>query len=317
MNTAPTGDLRAPEVRNAAVPDISVIIPHLNQPRPLAACLAALGQQTLAPDRFEILVVDNGSTSLPVAVVAALPGVRLAYEPLPGPGPARNHGVALARAEILAFLDADCIPDPGWLAAILAAFAADPTCAVLGGSVRVFARTPGRPNLAEAFDLVYGFRQELTIARHGFSATANLAVRRHVFAAVGGFAGLAVSEDMEWGRRAKLAGFPTRFVPVAAVAHPARSSMDDLRHQWDRHVSHHWSMQAKTARGRAAWALRAVAVAATPLAEIPRLLASDRLHGPRERSAAFRALVSVRLYRARRMLAELASPPARGTRWNR
>ena len=126
--------------------------------------------------------------------------------PQPGPGPARNRGVALARAEILAFLDADCIPDPGWLAAILAAFAADPACGVLGGAVQVFAETPGRPNAAEAFDLVYGFRQELTIARHDFAATANLAVRRAVFAAVGGFAGLAVSEDMDWGRRAKARG---------------------------------------------------------------------------------------------------------------
>ena len=181
------GPQRSPQ---RAVPEISVVIPHLNQPRLLAACLAALGQQTLAPDRFEVLVVDNGSTPLPTHVVSGLPGVHLACEPEPGPGPARNRGVALARAEILAFLDADCIPEPGWLAAILAAFEADPACGVIGGAVRVFAETPGRPNPAEAFDLVYGFRQELTIARHDFAATANLAVRRGVFATVGGFAGL-------------------------------------------------------------------------------------------------------------------------------
>ena len=320
MNAAPGGQLhRAAEVVPAAVPYISVIIPHLNQPRPLGACLDALGRQTLAPDRFEVLVVDNGSTPLPTHVVASLPGVHLAYEPEPGPGPARNRGVALARAEILAFLDADCVPDPGWLAAILAAFAADPAAAVLGGAVRVFAETPGRPSRAEAFDLVYGFRQELTIARHDFAATANLAVRRAVFAAVGGFAGLAVSEDMDWGRRAKIAGFPTRFVPAAMVHHPARRSMSDLRGQWDRHVGHYWSMQPKTLRGRAAWALRAAAVAVTPAAEIPRILGSDRLRGPRQRLAAFRALAAMRLYRARRMLAALSGPPSRqrGAGWNR
>ena len=308
-----------PEVRSAAVPEISVVIPHLNQPRLLAACLAALGQQTLAPDRFEVLVVDNGSTPLPTHVVAGLPGVHLACEPEPGPGPARNRGVALARAEILAFLDADCIPEPGWLAAILAAFEADPACGVIGGAVRVFAETPGRPNPAEAFDLVYGFRQELTIARHDFAATANLAVRRGVFATVGGFAGPSVSEDMDWGRRARLGGFPTRFLPEAAVAHPARRSMDDLRHQWNRHVSHYWSVQPRTVRGRAAWALRAAAVAATPALEIPRILASDRLQGPRQRLAALRTLATMRLYRARRMLAELAGPTARqrSAGWNR
>jgi len=317
VNVARGGLLRAPAVHGAAVPAISVVIPHLNQPRLLAACLDALGQQTLAPDGFEVLVVDNGSTPLPTHVVSSLPGVHLASEPEPGPGPARNRGVALARADILAFLDADCIPDPGWLAAILAAFEADPSTGVLGGAVRVFAEMPGRPNPAEAFDLVYGFRQELTIARHDFAATANLAVRRAVFTAVGGFAGLAVSEDMDWGRRAKAAGFPTRFLPGAAVAHPARGSMDDLRHQWNRHVGHYWSMQPKTFHGRAAWALEAAALAATPLAEIPRLLASDRLRGPRQRLAAFRALAAVRLYRAQRMLAKLAGPVAPDAGWNR
>lgn len=323
MNTALPGQRPAPELRDAAgsdpIPAISVIIPHLNQTGPLAGCLAALGEQTLAPDRFEVVVVDNGSSPLPEDVVAGLPGARLTCEPEPGPGPARNRGVTLARAEILAFLDADCIPDPGWLEAILAAFAADPTGAVLGGAIGVFAETPDRPNLAEVFDLVYGFRQEVTIARHGFAATANLAVRRKVFAAVGGFAGLSISEDMDWGRRAALAGFPTRFVPQAMVRHPARRAMSDLQRQWDRHVGHYWSMQPKTIRGRAEWALRAAAMAASPLAEFPHILGSDRLRGPRQRLAAFRTLAAMRLYRARRMFVELAASPSRqrDVRWNR
>jgi GT2 family glycosyltransferase len=318
VNAALAGELRrAPRERRAAVPEISVVIPHLNQPAALAACLAALGRQTVAAERFEVVVVDNGSMPLPTHVVSSLPEVHLAYEPEPGPGPARNRGVGLARGEILAFLDADCVPDPGWLAALLAAFAALPDTAVLGGAVRVFAGMPGRPNPAEAFDLVYGFRQQLTIARHDFAATANLAVRRAAFAAVGGFAGLAVSEDMDWGRRARLVGFPTRFVAEAAVAHPARGSMDDLRRQWDRHVGHYWGMQPKSVRGRAAWALRAAAVALTPVLEIPRILLSDRLHGPGQRLAVLRTLAALRLYRARRMLAALAGPAARSPGWNR
>jgi hypothetical protein len=119
--------------------------------------------------------------------------------------------------------------------------------------------------------------------------------------------------------RAKARGFATRFAPAAVVRHPARRSMAELRRQWDRHVSHHWSMQPKTARGRAEWALRAGLLAASPPAEIPRILLSDRLAGPRQRLAAFRALAAMRLYRARRMLAELADPAARqrSARWNR
>jgi GT2 family glycosyltransferase len=138
-------------------------------------------------------------------------------------------------------------------------------------------------------------------------------------APVGPFAGLSISEDMEWGMRAKAKGFPTRFAPSAVVRHPARRSMADLRRQWDRHVSHHWSMQPKTAQGRAKWALRAGLLAGSPAAEIPRILSSDRLQGPRQRLTAFRALAAMRLYRSRRMLAELADPASRQRSglWNR
>ena len=267
MSPAPTPP--APGAVPGISPEISVVVPHLNQPDLLELCLDSLAAQTLPPDRFEVIVVDNGSRVLPEAEVARFPFARLVVEPVAGPGPARNRGIALARAPIMGFLDSDCIAEPGWLAALLAAFAARPAAGILGGAVLIFAAGP-RPNVAEAFDLVYGIRQEVTIARHGFAATANLAVRREVFDAVGRFAGLAISEDMEWGMRADAAGHPTRFVPEAVVRHPARTSMAALRRQWDRHVSHHWSMQPKTARGRLLWVARAGAMAASPLAEIPR-----------------------------------------------
>ena len=160
---------------------------------------------------------------------------------------------------------------------------------MLGGAVRVFAETPGRPNPAEAFDLVYGFRQELTIARHDFAATANLAVRRGGLRAVGGFAGLAVSEDMDWGRRARLAGFPTRFAAGGGGARIRRAA------RWTTCAASGTGTSATTgacsrrpsAAGRPG-RCRAAAVAATAGSlEIPRILASDRLQGPRQRLAAF------------------------------
>jgi GT2 family glycosyltransferase len=302
----------------AGGPEISVVVPHLNQPDLLEICLASLAAQTLPPDRFEVIIVDNGSGRLPAAEVAHFPFARLVLEPEPGPGPARNRGIALARARTIAFLDSDCIADPRWLATLLETFAAQPETGVLGGRVTIFAAGP-RPNVAEAFDLVYGIRQEVTIARHRFAATANLAVRREVFDAVGLFAGLAVSEDMEWGQRADAAGWPTRLAPGALVRHPARDSMAALRKQWDRHVSHFWSMRPKTTKSSAIWIAHAVAIAGSPLAEIPRILGSDRLSGTRQRLDAFRGVVAMRGYRSRRMLEEALRPEshARATRWNR
>ena len=70
---------------------ISVVIPHLNQPEMLVRCLASLRQSVRRPD--EVIVVDNGSTTLPAEICASFPGVTLLQEPEPGPGPARNLGV--------------------------------------------------------------------------------------------------------------------------------------------------------------------------------------------------------------------------------
>src|SRR3569833_614821 len=94
---------------------ISIIVPHLNQADALEACLRSLDAQTLSRDLFEVIVVDNGSARLPADIVARHPGVRLLHEPEPGPGPARYAGAAVAKGEMLAFIDADCRAHPDWL----------------------------------------------------------------------------------------------------------------------------------------------------------------------------------------------------------
>ena len=92
---------------------ISVVIPHLNQPEYLAKCLASLAAGKRKPD--QVIVVDNGSSVLPTEVVRAYPGTLLLQETTPGPGPARNCGVAASDGDVLAFIDADCLADPAWL----------------------------------------------------------------------------------------------------------------------------------------------------------------------------------------------------------
>jgi glycosyltransferase involved in cell wall biosynthesis len=93
-----------------ALPSITVVIPHLNQPDALARCLAALAGGTIEP--AEVIVVDNGSVRLPKEIVNDYLWVSLIKQTIPGPGPARNLGAARAQGAVLAFLDADCQPDP-------------------------------------------------------------------------------------------------------------------------------------------------------------------------------------------------------------
>ena len=313
MAAEPSGP---PALPTAAGPEISVVIAHLNQPELLGRCLAALAAQRFDMRRAEVIVVDNGSRSLPEAITGRFPGVTLAREPVPGPGPARNRGVALARGEIIAFTDADCLPDPGWLAAIHARFAADPGLEILGGEVEIFPETPGDVTPAEAFQMLYAYRQELYITRQSFSVTANLVIRREVFDAVGPFAGLELAEDVDWGRRAAGAGHRIVYAPEVRVLHPARRSMAELRATWDRHVTHFYRREARGPFGRLRWALTIPLMALSPLAEIPAVLGARELT-PAGRWRAFRGLAQIRLYRAFRMAAMLAGGRDGAARWNR
>ena len=300
-------------------PAISIIIPHLNQPELLRACLLCLRDQSLDMGRAEIIVVDNGSRELPYEVTQAFPGVVLAREAEAGPGPARNLGVALSRAPILAFTDSDCLPDPGWAAAILARFAAAPDLAIIGGDLRVVIAAPEAPTVAEAFELLYGFRQRQNITQTGFAATANMATRRMVFDVVGPFGGLQLSEDRDWGQRAARMGYRTEFAPEARVDHPARHTMAALHAQWGRHVSHFYRQNAAGLLGQVKWILGIPLMALSPLVEIPTVLGSSRISGLRTRGLAFAGLVNVRLFRAWRMLLAMFDGTGGGgnTRWNR
>ncbi len=302
-------------------PRISVVIPHMNQPQMLARCLASLRAGARQPD--EIFVVDNGSTSngvacLPTEVCAPYPNLRLLQEPTPGPGPARNLGVAAATGDILAFIDADCLADPQWLACAEAAMA-DPSAQILGGDVRIAYVDPGRLTQLEAYESIYAYRMDIYIARDGFTGTGNLVVRRDVMARVGPFAGIGVAEDIDWGQRATAMGIQIRYVPGMKAYHPARRKSSELKSKWDRHIAHAFALTQRKPRALAVWAAKIVAMVLSPLAEIPQIVTSDRVSGLRARALAFVGLTRIRLYRARMMTWLLfgGDEAVLAGRWNR
>lgn len=280
---------------------ISVIIPHFNQPDMLARCLAAL-TGTEGGHTVEIIVVDNGSHEMPEATVARFPGVRLAREATPGPGPARNHGVTLATGAILAFIDADCVAGPGWLAAI-AQRMEGPETQVLGGDVRILLADTARPTALECFEAEFGYRMEHYIRREHFTGTGNLALRRAVFDRVGGFAGLGVAEDRDWGQRAHAQGIAITWAPELVAFHPARATFAELARKWDRHTAHDFEKIIARPMGRLRWIARTAAMVLSPLAQTPRTLRSSRIPGGlRGRLLALAVLFRIRLYRARLMV---------------
>lgn len=280
-------------------PRVSVIIPHLNEPDDLRRCLDALERQRDDGIPFEIIVVDNGSRVLPEAVCS---GVRLERESTPGPGPARNRGAAVARADILAFIDADCIVAPGWIREMVARFDAEPEVHCLAGDIRVAQQRDGYATAIEAYEHVFSYRVKLYVERDRYAATGNMAVRRSVFEAVGPFGGIAVMEDTDWGRRATALGFRIAYAPGMRVYTPPCRSFEELTRRWDRHIAHDFERIGPGVFGMAKWLARSLAIAASPAGEIVRILRSDRLATLRERGLAFGCLARVRLYRARKML---------------
>src|SRR5438034_7519255 len=98
--------------------ELSVIGPVRNGAGSLPALLESLNAQTMARERFEVIVVDNDSRD-GTAGVAAAHGARVVKEPIANRSRARNAGAAAAKTRLYAFTDADCVAHPGWLEALL------------------------------------------------------------------------------------------------------------------------------------------------------------------------------------------------------
>ena len=95
--------------------DISVIVPVRNAAATLGNCLEALLSQDLPAASYEIILVDNQSTDDSVAVAERYQGVRVLSESQKGAYKARNRGLQAASGKLIAFTDADCVPQKDWL----------------------------------------------------------------------------------------------------------------------------------------------------------------------------------------------------------
>jgi glycosyltransferase involved in cell wall biosynthesis len=295
---------------------ISVIVPHLNQPVLLDRCLRSLQEGDRRPD--EIIVVDNGSTTSAEAICETYPGVQLFTEMQPGPGLARNKGIAESSGDILAFIDADCLADHSWLAEAERALR-DSDAQILGGDVRISYADPERLTMLEAYESIFAYRMDRYIAREGFTGTGNLVGRRATILDVGPFAGLSIAEDRDWGQRATRMGYRIRYVAGMKVYHPARQTFSEMWKKWDRHSAHDYVAARQHPAGRLRFLAKTLAMTISPLAEIPRILTSDRVSGLRSRVLAFVGLVRVRMYRTgvmARLLAGMSSATLSG-QWNR
>jgi glycosyltransferase involved in cell wall biosynthesis len=200
----------------------TVIIPTHNRPDKLAATIAYLRRQDLASDYYEVVVVDDGSTP-PVTLCESTAGPRCTLVRLEGleRSVARNRGAAIAKGEVLIFVDDDTIVEPDFIQTHLAAHAEYPEALVVGAN-----RLPD-----EALITPFGrFRQNLeqqSLPRGrgptdipNFCTAQNMSVNRGVFRKLGGFEPSLISaEDQDLALRHTSRGGRIVFLPAAATIH--------------------------------------------------------------------------------------------------
>lgn len=207
---------------------VSVVIPVFNDPLRLGLCLDALEQQTLPRERMEVIVVDNGSEP-PLQLLPRPYRLTLLRCLEPGSYAARNLALHHSTAEVVAFTDADCQPQPQWLAEGLASLERLGV-QLLAGAVIVEPSCADRPTAADLVEQTFAFRQDLYVARGAYGATANLFVRREVVNHLNGFDQRRKSgADRDFGERARLAGYLIAYACEAVVRHPARDRAGLLR----------------------------------------------------------------------------------------
>jgi glycosyltransferase involved in cell wall biosynthesis len=204
--------------------DVTVIAPARNAAAHLPELLHALTQQTLARERFEVLIADDGSTDGSTDGLETRDGwLRVLRGRPENPYAARNRAARAARGPVLAFCDADCRPDPTWLERGLEALAhAD----LAAGSVLFL--PPARLTVWALVDTETFLDQERAV-RAGRAVTANLFVPRTLFERQGGFDGsLANGGDHEFVQRCTRNGARLTYAPDARVWHPMRASARDF-----------------------------------------------------------------------------------------
>jgi len=211
-------------------PSLSVVIPSYNMAASIGRCLAAVvAQQTSAS--VEVIVVDSSVDGTPSLVRRSFPGVTLIHLPQrESAAVARNIGIRRARAPIVAFLDADCIPDPGWAEAILRTHASPHE--LVAGAV-----LPASPHSLTGL-MLFAIEFSGSLPQKGvrlvsFAPSCNLSAKTDALAAIGLF-----PEEFYRGhdvvfcyRYMQIGRGPILFEPAIRVRHVCRTGLRvALRH---------------------------------------------------------------------------------------
>jgi GT2 family glycosyltransferase len=204
-----------------AFPFVSVVVPTSNRLAYLSRCVESLLAQEYPQDRYEVVLVQNGSCDGTGEWIHSLddPRVRALRLPEADANSARNAGARAAAGDLICIVDDDVVAPPGWLAALVAGAGRNPGAGCLGGPIRnlddrALSRCRTHPTSGTTLDKGPDERPV------GEVWGANMAVRRASFERVGPFReGLRHQQEWEWQQRLLAAGGWIVYVPDAWLRH--------------------------------------------------------------------------------------------------
>ena len=207
-------------MNKSSIQTITVLIPAYNAQSFLDQLLKSLIDQEYPKEFIEIILINNNSTDDTKSIAQRYPIKCLDETSSQSSYIARNKGIQHAKNEIIAFIDADCLPNPDWLREGVAALS-EADADIAGGRVEFYYSE--RKTAAELYDSMTNMQVENYICERGVAPTANLFVRASLFDEVGLFPEDVISGgDMQWTKKATSMGYKLVYAPRAVVQHPSR-----------------------------------------------------------------------------------------------
>jgi glycosyltransferase AglE len=209
----------------------SIIIPVYNDSTELEKVLQGIGMQTFSRDRFEVIVVDNGSTDNTRDLVKRSGDVICIVEDhYPNsPYSCRNRGLEVAKGDVIVLLDGTCIPEPDWLEQGMACLEKSGADIVSSHVIFDFRNRVTAGKLYDSNNL----STETAMKLNGVAKTASLFIKKKVFDKVGRFPeGVRSGADVRWTSRAFRMGFNMEFCYGSVARKKARSFTESVRKQW-------------------------------------------------------------------------------------
>jgi glycosyltransferase involved in cell wall biosynthesis len=213
------------ERHGAPRPTVTVVVAAYEEAAVLGDCVRSLLALNYPRDCLQVVVVDNGSRDGTARVAQAFgPAVTVLHEAKRGAAAARNRGIAAATGDVIAFTDADCVVDPGWLSPLVAALA-DPAVGVAGG--RIAALRPCT-RMAELGEVLHDHASAMS-SQPPYAITMSWASSRAVLEHVGAFdESLLRCQDIDLAYRIVQAGHHLAYVDDSRVYHRNRSTLRAL-----------------------------------------------------------------------------------------